>query len=80
MWIQRTDEADASRFTVTDGTADHSFEVYDEGNQVVVEFEEAQHARGRVSTDAPAEEVWDALTSSEEFRSLVGDSPVSRKY
>lgn len=88
MRIQRTDENGVSRFTVTDGSDDHSFEAFhaptgsDADSQsaseteVVVEYQESQHARGRVSSDEVPHDALSALVESEAFTDRFGESAV----
>jgi len=53
---------------VSDDYADHRFEIVRDSDSVSVEYQETQLGRGRVTVLEPSDAIYDALTSSEQFR------------
>lgn len=62
-----------ARFTVAMDDESHSFEATVRENQVSITFEESIDYRGNIRTAEPRQEVWDILTTSEEFQEFVSD-------
>jgi len=57
------DDAVATMTVVTD-TTDHKFEVYSDGQDALVEYQESQHCRGQVLVRQPDNNVYHYLMKS----------------
>lgn len=67
--------------TVTDGPDDHQFEVYPDGTQAVIEYQETLAERGQIRVASPAEPVYRFLATSDavsDFCDQHGLTGVSR--
>ncbi|AGM11568.1 hypothetical protein M199_gp098 [Halogranum tailed virus 1] len=70
--VMLTVEPDGTgRFTVSVDEEDHRFEVVAEAGSVEIEYIETLSWRGQIRTSDPDDEVYDVLTSSEEFQDFV---------
>lgn len=65
------------RFTVSVDEEDYRFEVVATGGSVEIEYIETLSWRGQIRVSEPRDEVYDVLTSSEEFQQFVGETLTS---
>lgn len=73
--VMLTVEPDGTgRFTVSVDEEDHRFEVDVSSNSVEIEYVETLSYRGQIRFSDPRDEVYEILTSSEEFQSFVGQA------
>lgn len=66
MYLHTTVQGDGTaRMTVTDGPDDHQFEVYPDGTQAVIEYQETLAERGQIRVSSPDAHVYRFLATSE---------------
>lgn len=78
MYVQSTEEDDGTAtMTITFADDDHKFDVWADGDEALVEYQETLSYRGQIRVSEPDEEVYKALMVSDEMTSLLDKWGVS---
>mgnify|MGYP006948685059 CR=1 FL=1 len=72
MYVLSTEEDDGTAtMTITFAENDHQFEVWSDGGEALVQYQESLTYRGSIEVSEPDESVYKALMTSDEMVSLL---------
>jgi len=72
MYVLSTEEDDGTAtMTITFAENDHQFEVWSDGVEALVQYQESLTYRGSIEVSEPDESVYKALMTSDEMVSLL---------
>jgi len=72
MYVLSTEEDDGTAtMTISIADDDHKFELWSDGNEALVQYQESLSWRGQVRVIEPDESVYKALMTSDEMMSLL---------
>jgi hypothetical protein len=72
MYVLSTEEDDGTAtMTISIADDDHKFELWSDGNEALVQYQESLSWRGQVQVSEPDESVYKALMTSDEMMSLL---------
>lgn len=78
MFVLSTENDDGvATMTISIADDDHKFDVWVDGDEALVEYQETLSWRGQVRVSEPDEDVFKALMVSEEMASLLDEWDVS---
>jgi len=72
MYVLSTEEDDGTAtMTISIADDDHKFELWSDGNEALVQYQESLSWRGQVRVIEPDERVYKALMTADEMMSLL---------
>jgi len=72
MYVLSTEEDDGTAtMTISIADDDHKFELWSDGNEALVQYQESLSWRGQVRVIEPDESVYKALMTSDEMMSIL---------
>jgi hypothetical protein len=72
MYVLSTEEDDGTAtMTISIADDDHKFELWSDGEEALVQYQESLSWRGQVRVSEPDESVYKALMTSDEMMSLL---------
>ena len=78
MYVLSTEEDEGvATMTISIADDDHKFDVWAEGDEALVEYQETLSWRGQIRVSEPDEDVFKALMVSDEMASLLNEWGVS---